>query len=144
MVNRRQEGSVGKVLLASVRMSWKVKICYLNRALLILKWKPLYLHLTKLLFWEITHVTYKRRKRSKSFQSIIFQIDKINGARTVSVCITWDFIICEIGTRKYYICTSLAFRAFGSCQCNVLGFWYLHYIFKIFYSPVHIGCYSSW
>ena len=42
MVTLRQEGSVVAVLLGSVTPSWQVTIYYINGALLILKWKPLY------------------------------------------------------------------------------------------------------
>ena len=42
MVNMIQEGKVVAALSTSIRTSWKVGIYYINWALLILKWKPLY------------------------------------------------------------------------------------------------------
>ena len=43
-INMRREGSVVEALLTTVRMSQKVTSYFILRALLILKWKPLYMY----------------------------------------------------------------------------------------------------
>ena len=55
-------------LLTSVRTSWKVTIYCINRALLILKWKPLYL-----LTWVSLH---QLESVSKTFKIYIRQFEK--------------------------------------------------------------------
>ena len=68
MVKMNLEDSVVAALLASVRTSWKATIYYINRALLILFWKSLYVHMYRILY-SVTHPTksivYNSRIRGK-------------------------------------------------------------------------------
>ena len=106
MVKIGQDSLVVAALLESVSASWKVTIYYINRALLILKWKPLYVTIHNL----TVVILHKRLEKTS------------RAALLIRACFFVQYVLCTFCTRSTQ-CTWLLLKIRAQNLISYIPLW---------------------